>query len=387
MIKMTGFIKKIIAVTGTRADFGIYSSVFRNLQKHFELSLIVTGMHLVKDYGFTFKEVEESGYKIADKIDILFDSNSHSGMARSVAIGILGMTQTFERENPDLVMVLGDRGEMLAGAIAASFMNIPVAHIHGGELSGSIDDNVRHAITKLSHIHFVSNNESRKRLIKMGENPYFVHNVGAPSIDNIVSTKLLKKEELFAKYSIGISEPYFILIFHPTTTDFDSMNDQINSILSVISKFKTRIIAIKSNSDTGGKIINNTLEQYAEQNSFLNLYDNIPYMEYLSLLKYTSLLIGNSSSGIIESPTFKIPVINIGNRQKNRIRASNIIDVIFEPLLIENAINKALNDKKYRDTLAEIKNPYGTGKSGKEIVKILNKFDNKEILIQKCFYD
>jgi UDP-N-acetylglucosamine 2-epimerase (non-hydrolysing)/GDP/UDP-N,N'-diacetylbacillosamine 2-epimerase (hydrolysing) len=155
----------------------------------------------------------------------------------------------------------------------------------------------------------------------------------------------------------------------------------------VISNFKIRTIAIKSNSDTGGKIINNVLKGYAEKNSFFNLYDNIPYVEYLSLLKYTSLLIGNSSSGIIEAPTFKIPVINIGNRQRNRIRASNIIDVSFDTFSIENAINRALNDKKYRDTLAGVKNPYGTGRSGEKIVKILNKFDNKEKLIQKYFYD
>ncbi|MCX6165016.1 MAG: UDP-N-acetylglucosamine 2-epimerase [Ignavibacteriae bacterium] len=381
-----GFVKKIIAITGTRADYGVYCSVFKKLNKHFNFSIIVTGMHLSSDRGYTIKEIKKDKYRICGVVDINQKENTLSAMADSVGHAINGFTKIFKKENPDLLMVLGDRGEMLAGAISAIHLNIPVAHIHGGELSGSVDENLRHAMTKLSHVHFVSNIEHRKRVIQLGENSKYVFNVGAPSIGNIRNVKLLSKKNIFKKYGIE-RDKYFILLFHPTTTDTESPGKQINIILESLKGIELPIIAVKSNTDAGGDMINITLFEFMKKNKNFKLFPSIPYFDYLSLLKYSSLLIGNSSSGIIESPSFKIPVINVGNRQRGRMRPKNILDVGFNKQKIKNSLKIILTDKKFIDSIKKIKNPYGDGFASDKILDILKKLKSKKELINKTFFD
>jgi GDP/UDP-N,N'-diacetylbacillosamine 2-epimerase (hydrolysing) len=381
-----GFVKKIIAITGTRADYGIYSSVFKKLNKHFDFSIIVTGMHLSSDRGYTIKEIKKDKYRICGVVDINQKENTLSAMADSVGHAINGFTKIFKKENPDLLMVLGDRGEMLAGAISAIHLNIPVTHLHGGELSGSVDENLRHAMTKLSHVHFVSNIEHRNRVIQLGESPEYVFNVGAPSLDNIKNKKLLSRNSISKKYGID-TEKYFILLFHPTTTDSESPGKQIKIILDSFDVIDLPIIAVKSNTDAGGNKINKVLLEYQKKNKNFKLFSSIPYLDYLSLLKYSSLLIGNSSSGIIESPSFKIPVINVGNRQRGRMRSKNILDVDFSIQGIKKAIKKSLTDKKFKDSIKRIKNPYGDGFSSDKILDVLKKLKSKSKLINKTFFD
>lgn len=381
-----GFIKKIIAVTGTRADYGIYSSVFEKLNRYFDFSIIVTGMHLSSDRGMTVKEIKKDKFRICRILDISQKDNSHSAMSISVGLAVKGITNVLEKEKPDLLMVLGDRGEMLAGAVSAIHLNIPVAHLHGGELSGSVDEHLRHAMTKLSHIHFVSNKEHRKRVIQLGENSKYVFNVGAPSLDNILGKKLLTKEKVLYKYGIN-EEKYAILIFHPTTTDLELPKKQIQIILDALKGFDFPVLAVKSNTDAGGNTINKALEQYSRKNKNLKLFANIPYAEYLSLLKHSALLIGNSSSGIIESPSFKVPVINTGSRQKGRLRSKNILDTGFDVTEIINAIKKVLSDKKFKSEIKKLKNPYGDGSASDRILDILKKLKSKEELINKNFFD
>jgi GDP/UDP-N,N'-diacetylbacillosamine 2-epimerase (hydrolysing) len=384
---MAGFIKKIVSVTGTRADYSHYFSIYKKLNRKYDLSLIVCGMHLSGEYGHTNKEIIKDGFNVADEIDFLFDSNTHASMSRSIGLAILGMTQTLERIKPDLLLLLGDRGEMLAAATCASYMNIPIAHIHGGEVSGSIDDNIRHCITKLAHIHFTPHEVARLRVIQMGENPKYVFNVGSPSLDSILNLKLASVKEIYKKYDLKSGEPFFMSIFHPTTTDSESPMDQVSILLEGLSKFKIKTIAIKSNSDTGGKEINSVLEDFSKRNSWFKLYPNLPYLDYLSLLKSSSLLIGNSSSGIIEAASFKTPVVNIGNRQVGRLRSGNVIDVEYSNEKIVKAIDKVFGDQKYGNVLKSLKNPYGDGKTSDKIFKILPTLTNKEEILNKTFFD
>lgn len=381
-----GFIKKIIAITGTRADYGIYTTVFEKLDKEFDFSIIATGMHLDRKRGFTINEIKKDGYRICGQIKILSSENDHKSMADAIGKAILGITKVLSKEKPDLLMVLGDRGEMLAGVISAIHLNIPVAHLHGGESSGSVDDNLRHAITKLSHIHFVSNAESRKRVKQLGEVPKNVFNVGAPSLDTILKKAQSQDKEINEKYGIENGK-YIILLFHPTTTDEDSPTNQINTILKVLSEFKIQTIAIKSNTDAGGDLINKELLKTANKNDYLKVYDSIPYFEYLCLLKHCLFLIGNSSSGIIEAPSFKIPVINAGRRQRGRLRAKNIIDVGFNYESILTAIKKVVNKGSFEKKLKVTKNPYGDGNASDRIIKVIKTYKRKTELINKIFSD
>jgi GDP/UDP-N,N'-diacetylbacillosamine 2-epimerase (hydrolysing) len=265
-------------------------------------------------------------------------------------------------------------------------LNIPIAHLHGGELSGSVDDNLRHSITKLSHIHFVSNEDSRKRVIQLGENPKYVINVGAPSLDTVLNEKLLSEKETRKTFKL-YDKKYLLLVFHPTTTDIESPKSQIKIILNSLFRCNYHTIAIKSNTDAGGELINNELAKLENKTNFLKVFSNIPYIEYLSLLKYCTLLIGNSSSGIIEAPSFKIPVINIGNRQKGRVRAKNIYDVRYNEDEIFNSVIKLINAPDIKKELKNTLNPYGNGKASSKITLNIKKLENKISLINKNFYN
>ncbi|KGM97333.1 UDP-N-acetylglucosamine 2-epimerase (hydrolyzing) [Clostridium botulinum] len=376
--------RKIAVITGTRADYGIYYSVLKAIEKHkdLELYLIVCGMHLSPEFGMTINEIEKDGFKIDDNIDTILSSDSGGAMAKSIGITLMGLTQSLDRIKPDVLLILGDRGEMIAGALAAIHMNIPVAHIHGGEVTGTVDESIRHSITKLSHIHFPANEDSRERIIKMGEEKENVYVVGAPGIDYIKNTEYLSREEVLRRFNLK-DDKIFILTQHPVTTEKDMVVYQIEETLSAIAELGIQTIISYPNSDNGGREIIKVIEKYRKKYDFLKVFKNLSQVEYLSLLNNADIMIGNSSSGIIEAPSFKLPVINIGTRQQGRLRACNIIDVGYNRKEILNAIDKVLYNGEFREKLKKCENPYGDGHSGERIASILSKIEINQQLIQK----
>ncbi|MBO8157766.1 MAG: UDP-N-acetylglucosamine 2-epimerase (hydrolyzing) [Bacillaceae bacterium] len=376
--------RKICVVTGTRADYGIYFPLLQKLKKEpdIQLEILATAMHLSPKFGSTYKLIEEEGFTVNYKVDMLLQGSSNGNMARSIGIGILGMSQVFELSKPDFVIVLGDRSEMLAAATAASHLNIPLAHIHGGEVSGSIDESVRHAVTKLSHIHFTSTEKSAERVEKLGEEKWRIFRVGAPRIDVMLDAKLPEVEKVLRKYNIPYHpNNYLLFVYHPVTTESQNMKDQINICLEALKNSRSNVIIILPNSDAGSDDILSVYNQYRD-NSFFSFVTNFEPMEYLSILKNTKAMIGNSSSGIIEAATYKVPVLNIGTRQNGRERSKNIIDVPVNLGEIKNGINK-VTSAEFIEEMDNVVNIYGDGHASERIVNVLKQIDINNNLISK----
>jgi UDP-hydrolysing UDP-N-acetyl-D-glucosamine 2-epimerase len=348
-----------------------------------ELNLIVAGMHLSKTHGSSIKEIQKDGFKISSKVNMIPQGNSSYSMSKALGEGIIKFSEIFRKLKPDINLILGDRDEAFASALAASHMNIPNAHIHGGDRTmAGIDEYIRHAITKISNIHFAATAKSKERIIRLGENPKYVFFTGSPSIDEIKNKKISTKNQLKIKYNMNITGEEIILLFHPVTTQIKSSDIQIHKILNAIVKLKKPTICISPNSDPGNLEIINALKKYEKKSSFIKLYSNFPRSDYLGLLKNCGILVGNSSSGIIEASFFKIPVVNVGIRQKDRELGKTIINVSNSSTpMILNAIKKALNTKS-NDTLTN-SNIYGNGSSSKKIVKILENIKITKQLIQK----
>ncbi|MCY6370508.1 UDP-N-acetylglucosamine 2-epimerase [Clostridium ganghwense] len=376
--------RKIAVITGTRADYGIYYSVLKDIEKNpnLELQLIVCGMHLCPEFGMTIEEIEKDGFFIAERIETILASDTGAAMAKSIGLTIMNVTQSLERVKPDVLVVLGDRGEMMAASLAATHMNIPVAHIHGGEVTGTVDESIRHAITKLSHIHFPATEDSKQRILRMGEREENIYVVGAPGLDYIKNTEYLSREEMLKRFDLK-DDKIFIMTQHPITTERDLVKWQIEQTLQAVVECGVQTIISYPNSDNGGREIIQVIEEYREKYDFLKVFKNLSQVEYLSLLNIADTMIGNSSSGIIEAPSFKLPVINIGTRQEGRLRACNVIDVGYEKEEILKGINKALYDEKYREELKSCVNPYGDGKAGSRISKHLSEIEITRELIQK----
>lgn len=377
-------IKKIQVVSGTRADYGIYYPLLEKIMNDdvFELEVIATGMHLSPQYGLTINEILKDGFPISSKVDMLLHGATESNMARSIGIGILGFTQEFERNRPDLLIVLGDRGEMLAAVIAAAHQNIPVAHLHGGEVSGSIDESVRHAITKFSHIHFAATKKSAERLIKMGEDSWRVYQVGAPRLDTILNEQLPPIEDVFFKYQLGsIGNDYYLLVFHPVSTEVDTVTKQIENVLEALLTEGKPIICILPNSDAGNDRILNVYKKYEGMNN-ISFVTNFSHKDYLTVLKNCSAMVGNSSSGIIEAASFSIPVLNIGTRQNGRERSDNTYDVGVDRNEIVKGL-EVINSKKFRSRLSHVRNVYGEGNASQKIIDIIKKITVDDNLIAK----
>lgn len=376
--------KKVLVVTGTRADYGIYYPVLKAMENdsEFDLCLLVTGMHLAEKYGYTINDIKEDGFKIASTVDILLQGSTHGNMARSVGLGILGMTQAMETINPDFVFVLGDRGEMLAAAIVASHLNIPVLHIHGGEVSGTIDESVRHAISKLSHIHLPATEKSAERLMKLGEDPWRVNVVGAPRIETIKNTNLPTFEDILHKYNLDIkSKDYFLYVYHPVTTEVDIIEEEVTKILKVLAEENKDVVCILPNSDAGNEKILEVYEKLSKNKRF-NFVSNFSQLDFLTVLANAEAMIGNSSSGIIEAASFKIPVVNIGSRQFRRERSKNVIDTEASYIDIKKAINKMYFSEFQRE-LVDLKNVYGDGYTSEKILSVLKKVKVNKGLMQK----
>jgi len=380
--------RKISVVTGTRAEYGLLRSTLKkiNSSEHLDLFLIVAGMHLSQKFGDTIKEIKQDGFKVYSKVNMIPKGNSTFHMAKAVGLGTVKFAEIFHKLKPDINLVLGDRDEAFASTLAASHMNIPNAHIHGGDRSqAGIDEYNRHAITKLSNIHFAASRKSKDRIIKMGENPSFVFFTGSPGIDEIFSNNISDKKFLEKKYNIKLSGQEIILLYHSVTTQPQLSKQQISKILLSIKNINKTTIAIAPNSDAGNEEIFNALNKLSIKSDWLKFYKSIPRSDYLGLLQNCGVLVGNSSSGIIEAGYFKIPVINIGIRQKNREKSSNVIDVEkITSVNIQKSILQALKIKE--KNLLTKDNIYGNGKASQKIIKILetinlsSKLINKEIM-------
>ena len=382
--------KKIGIITGTRAEYGILKEIIdkMNCSNEVELQLIVTGMHLSPEFGLTYQEIEEDGYFITEKIEMLMSSDTTVGIAKSVGVAMMGFADCFERLKPDMVLILGDRYEMLAAATAAMIARIPIAHLYGGDLTeGAMDDAIRHSITKMSTLHFTSTEQYRKRVIQLGEQPEYVYNVGALGVENVKRQVLLKKEELEESIQFLLDKPYAVVTYHPVTLEEKSSEKQFRELLKALDKLDNyKFIFTKANSDTEGRIINQLIDEYVKRNmDKAAAFTSLGMIRYLSALKYCDMVIGNSSSGLIEAPSFKIPTVNIGNRQKGRERSEAVIDCGNNENEIWEAMTRAIQLKK-GGRLQNLSNPY-EGKDTslriyQEILKYL--FEDRTA---KAFYD
>lgn len=376
-------------VTVARSDYGIYVPVLRRIlsDPDLRLHLIVTGMHLSPEFGLTVEAIDSDGFEIGDRIEMLLSSDTPEGIAKSMGLGTMGMAQSYARKRPDILMVLGDRFEMHASALAALPFKIPVAHIHGGELTeGAIDDALRHSITKLSHLHFVSTEQYARRVIQLGEEPWRVTVSGAPSLDNLHSLKLLDAQELERQYGLNLSPPPLLVTFHPVTLEYEQTEWQMGELLGALSNIEMPVIFTMPNADTGGRAISRMIKESVNTRALTRVVDTFGTQGYFSMMATAAAMVGNSSSGIVEAPSFKLPVVNIGTRQRGRIRPANVIDVGYDRSEILKGIKKA-TQPEFRESLRHLENPYGRGQAADTIVERLRAVALDETLTRKRFHD
>jgi GDP/UDP-N,N'-diacetylbacillosamine 2-epimerase (hydrolysing) len=383
--------RKICIVTGTRAEYGLLYWIIKGVHEdpNLQLQLIVTGMHLSPEFGLTVNEIAKDRFPISERIEMLLSSDTETAIATSMGLGMIGFAKAYEKLKPDILLVLGDRFEMLSAVASAVPFRIPIAHIHGGESTeGSMDESFRHAITKMSHVHFSSTQEYKNRIVQMGESPARVFCFGAPGLDNIKKLKLLDKRELSDILHLPIHKEWGIVTYHPGTLEKESSEIDIKEILHALGEFDNiHWILTLPNADTESRRIIRKIENYIQKNpQRASLFSSLGQMKYLSLLKHTVVMVGNSSSGIIEAPSFKLPVVNIGKRQKGRIRAKNVIDVLIcDRKNIMNAIKKAVS-KNFRNSIQRLINPYGYGNASDKIIKVIKTISLSNIL-QKEFHE
>jgi len=361
-----GRTRHICYVSGTRADFGLMRSALNAVhsEKDLRLSVLVTGMHLSSKYGRTETEIEESGFDVAARIPVPLDEPSGGTMARNIATMIAGFTDALERLRPDLLLLLGDRGEMLAGAVAAIHLNIPIAHVHGGERSGTVDEPVRHAISKLSHLHFTATVEARQRLIKMGEREDRVFVTGAPGLDDL-APPAVDRQAFLSGHGLDPGRPFALLMMHPVHQEVAQAREQARAVLDALGDTEIQILALLPNSDAGSSEVRNLLEARKGRGG-LALLTHLPRDQFLAAMAFADIMVGNSSAGIIEAASFGTPVLNVGRRQHLRERNANILDVEATREAVANGIAEQLLKGRY-----EPLNIYGDGKAGERIVRLL----------------
>ncbi|MGJ0353782.1 UDP-N-acetylglucosamine 2-epimerase [Aliarcobacter cryaerophilus] len=381
--------RKVCVVTGTRAEYGQLYWLMKEIEddSSLELQIIVTGMHLSPEFGLTYKEIEKE-FKINKKIEILLSSDTSIGISKSMGLAQISFAEAYEELKPDIVIVLGDRYEIFSATSAAMIARIPIAHIHGGEKTeGAFDESIRHSITKMSHLHFTATNEYKNRVIQLGEHPSRVFNVGGMGIENIKRLKLLSKDEFEKSIEFKLNSKNILVTFHPVTLENSTAKEQFQQLLDAIDELEdTNIIFTKANSDTDGRVINQMIDEYVTKNFQKSVqFTSLGQLRYLSALQYVDAVVGNSSSGLAEAPSFKIATINIGDRQKGRIKASSVIDCEPNKDSILKSFEK-LYSKEFQETLKTVQNPYGDGYASKKIVEILKNVDLKNIL-KKSFYD
>lgn len=377
--------RNITVVTGTRAEYGLLKNIMLciNKDESLNLQIVVTGMHLSKKYGYTKQEIIDDGFLINEEVPILLEYEGKDKNARELGIAISTFANTFIRLKTDILLILGDRYEILGAAATAMVMNIPIAHISGGEITeGAMDEQIRHSITKMANIHFPGAKEYAENIINMGEESWRVFNVGDPGIENIKLTKMLTKEKLKEQLGVDIDEDTLLITYHPVTLELDQVKYQIQELIKALKRFDKKMVITFPNADNGGDIIINELEKFAVQNSNVYLFKNLGSLRYLSIMSLCSSIIGNSSSALVEAPFLKKPVVNIGNRQKGRLMANNIIQSSNESEDIYNSIARSIS-AEFRKYVNETKSLYGEGDTSIEIVKVLSEIEINQKLLKK----
>lgn len=379
--------KKVLAVTGIRSEYFILQPIFEELikRKDIELKVVVTGTHLSPVHGNTYKFIEKDGYDTI-KLESLISSDSLSGRCKSIGIQIMGLTDIITREKPDWLMVLGDREESITTATVGTYLNIPVAHICGGDrVVGNIDDSVRHAVTKLAHLHFPTTIQNGERILKMGEEPWRVHVVGNPALDSIRKQPDLSYEYINDKLNTNLSEenPFILLIKHPLSSEIEEAEYQMRVTMQAVAELGFSTIITYPNSDAGGYEMIKVIKEFERKYNFIKAFETLPRDIFVNLQRRAALLLGNSSSGLLEAPFLKLPVVNVGNRQKQRQHAENIIFVPHEKEKIKEAVKTAIFNMNFKQICDNCTNPYGDGYSGERIAKIIDETEINDKLINK----
>ena len=381
--------RKICVVTGTRAEYGLLRLLIDGIARSplLELQLVATGMHLSPEFGSTVQKIEADGYRVDRKVEMLLSSDTPVGITKSVGLGLIGFADVFDELQPDLLLILGDRFEIFSAATAALIARIPIAHIHGGELTeGAFDDAIRHSITKMSHIHFVAADEYRNRVIQLGEQPENVYNVGGLGVDSILRLELLHRSQLEEDIDFKFAQRNLLVTFHPVTLECSTSSHQMNELLLALNKFKdVGLIFTMPNADTDSRILFNMVNKFCDTHPLARVYTSLGQLRYLSCMKYVDGVIGNSSSGITEAPSFCIGTVNIGDRQRGRLRAHSVVDSPADETSITKAIQTILSST-FTSELALVDNPYGTGGANEIILELLQSvsLDN---LLKKSFFD
>lgn len=381
----------IAVLTATRAEYGLLSPIIKRMSqdKAIDVKVVVTGAHLSSEFGLTYKEIEADGVAIDEKIEILENEDSAAAVSKTMGNALIKFGEYFERKHPDALLVLGDRYETLAVCAAAMNAQIPVIHLYGGETTqGAIDEAIRHSISKMSYLHFTSTEEYRHRVIQLGENPNRVFTVGAIGVENALHMQLLSKEELEKSLCISLDKPYIVATYHPVTLETMSLDEQISDFLKAIdTKSNYTYIITKANADSGGRRVNELLDEYSKEKMNVHVVDSLGVKRYLSALKYCYMVMGNSSSGITEVPSFHVPTINIGDRQKGRAHAETVIDCKSDTNSILCAMEKA-ESEEYRKNCLEAVNPFEKPNVAENIVSIIKReMMDKPIDLKKTFYD
>ena len=380
--------KKICVITGSRAEYGLLQSLIKLIQQSniLELQILATGMHLSPEFGLTYKNIEADGFTIDEKVEILLSADTDVAVVKSTGLGMIGFADALRRLQPDLIILLGDRFEIFAAASAAYLMKLPIAHLHGGELTeGATDDALRHSITKMSYLHFTSTDVYRNRVIQLGEDPVRVFNVGAIGIDAIKNLEFLSKEELQESMGITLTNSILLVTYHPVTLENQTASVQMDELINALQDFHDcTIIFTMPNADSDGRIIMQKIDDFASKNKSAFAFKSLGQLRYLSLINIASVVIGNSSSGIIEVPSLGVPTVNIGDRQKGRIRSATVTDVATEKNAIKTAIVQGLKPE-YREWCALQTNPYGEGNTSIKILETIEKLDSITDLKKKFF--
>jgi GDP/UDP-N,N'-diacetylbacillosamine 2-epimerase (hydrolysing) len=363
--------RRLLFITGSRGEWGYIRPILRMLKESdsLEYAICATNMHLLPSYGNSLKEITDDGFTVDYKIYMSVEGNTHTAQVKSLGTFLCSMADILTSEKPDWIVLAGDRGEQLMGAIAGAFCYVPVAHIQAGELSGNIDGMTRHAIGKYAHVHFASNDDAAERLVKLGEEPFRVHNVGAPQVDELAQGFVVEKGELERRHGLDLGRPFILVVQHPVTEEFERATEQIDATMAALRKFDLPKVVILPNNDAGSLMIREGIDRHRHGDFFV--FANLKREEYLGLMRLAECMVGNSSSGIIEAPTFELPAVNLGRRQHNRMQGKNVINAPFEEAAIVAALEKALSPE-FRATLREsCPNPYGDGRASERILKVL----------------
>lgn len=382
--------KKICVATGTRAEYGLLKPLIDKilLEPQWQLKLLVTGAHLSPEFGLTYQQIENDGLKIDIKVEMLLSSDTPEGITKSMGLGMIGYADALKVLKPDLLIVLGDRYEMLALVSTALIFKIPIAHISGGETTeGAYDDAIRHSITKMSHLHFASTELHKKRIIQLGENPKYTYNVGAIGLDNVFSMNLLTKTELEKELQIQFKKYNYLISFHPETLSLQSTETEFKTLLNAIDKQEDSFfIFTHANADTNGRIINQMMSEFVGKHPQSSvLVSSLGSLRYLSVMKVVDAIIGNSSSGIVEAPSLRTATVNLGDRQKGRIQAASVLNSRVNENDILACIDE-IKTQEFKDRLSHLKNPYGCGDTSRQIIEILKNINFKSFHTKK-FYD